>query len=280
MKFSLGYNTNGLAHHTLEQCIELCSKYGYQGIAITLDTHHLNPLTSSKSEILYIQKLLRSRSLRVVIETGGRFLLDIERKHYPTLLHFPGFEKRLFFLERALEIADLLSAEALSFWSGILPKEVSSEMATERLTDVFQQLLKKAHQYQIPLALEPEPGMFVETVAQGLSWTQKFQDPLFGLTLDLGHLECVEPYPLEQHIILAAPWIKNVHVDDIRHKQHEHLPLGEGSIDFVPLLKALEKISYSGLLAIELSRNSHNGPEQMRCSKEYLETLFQQHSIH
>lgn len=276
MKFSLGYNTNGLAHHTLEQCIELCFKYGYQGIALTLDTHHLNPFTSSKTDIQSIQKKLHQHSLRVVVETGGRFLLDMEQKHYPTFFH-PEGERRLLFLERALEIADMLSAEAVSFWAGVLPSEISLEVASKRFEETLFRLLKKANTYKIPLALEPEPGMFVETVAQGLSWVQQFQDPFLGLTLDIGHLECTESHPLEQHILQTGSWIKNIHLDDIRHKQHEHLPLGEGTIDFVPLFKALETIRYQGLISLELSRNSHNGPEQMRRSKKYLEILFQQH---
>lgn len=270
MKFAFGYNTNGLAHHSLPQIIELCLKYGYQGIALTLDTHHLNPYTSALHEIQAFQKQLKQANLRVVIETGGRYLLDLERKHYPTLLHQPGAEKRLQFLEKALEVGQILGAEALSFWSGICPQEVSQEIAWQRLQDGIEKLLPKARQYQIPLALEPEPGMLIESMAQAMQLIQTFQDPFLGLTLDLGHLACVEAEPLDQYLYQAKYWIKNIHIEDIRGKIHEHLPFGEGEMNFIPLFKALNAIQYQGLINVELSRNSHNGPEQMKRSMAFL----------
>ena len=39
----LGYNTNGLAHHSLPAAIELLADLGYRSVAITLDHGCLNP---------------------------------------------------------------------------------------------------------------------------------------------------------------------------------------------------------------------------------------------
>ncbi len=46
----LGYNTNGFAHHRLEQAIEIIADLGYKGVAITLDYHALNPFDSDISK--------------------------------------------------------------------------------------------------------------------------------------------------------------------------------------------------------------------------------------
>ena len=35
--YRLGYNTNGLAHHRLDDALALLADSGYEGIALTLD---------------------------------------------------------------------------------------------------------------------------------------------------------------------------------------------------------------------------------------------------
>ena len=38
-----GYNTNGFAHHRLEDAINILADLGYRSIALTLDYHSLLP---------------------------------------------------------------------------------------------------------------------------------------------------------------------------------------------------------------------------------------------
>ena len=118
----LGYNTNGFAHHRLEDAVSILADIGYRSIALTLDYHALDPYDADfPSQVRRIKLLLDRYGLRSVIETGARFLLDPRRKHQPTpwsrrAVH--DRERRLDFLQRAVELASELGSDAVSFWSG------------------------------------------------------------------------------------------------------------------------------------------------------------------
>src|SRR5438067_3186285 len=116
-----GYNTNGFAHHRLEDALEVLAELGYGGVALTLDHHVLSPCEPDLlGRAAALRKTLERLKLRSVVETGARFLLDPRRKHQPTLLS-PEPEqraRRLDFLRRAVAVARALGADAVSFWSG------------------------------------------------------------------------------------------------------------------------------------------------------------------
>src|SRR5712671_4262221 len=82
----LAYNTNGLAHHRLEDALRLLADLGYQGVALTPDVGHLDPLTTTPHDWDKIRAHLERLKLKIVIETGARFVLDPRRKHYPNLI--------------------------------------------------------------------------------------------------------------------------------------------------------------------------------------------------
>src|SRR5436305_325407 len=123
----LGYNTNGLAHHRLEDVITILAELGYRSVALTLDHHALDPFDPDlPRQLSAVKALLEEHGLRSVVETGARFLLDPRRKHQPTLLSPPpGRERRLDFLRRAVDVAAELGSDAVSFWSGV-PKDAAS----------------------------------------------------------------------------------------------------------------------------------------------------------
>lgn len=56
----------------------------------------------------------------------------------------------------------------------------------------------------------------------------------------------------------------------MRRGVHEHLPFGDGEIDFPPVLEALAATGYDGLTVVELPRHSHAGPDLARSSLGFL----------
>ena len=67
----------------------------------------------------------------------------------------------------------------------------------------------------------------------------------------------------------------NVHIEDMRAGVHEHLQFGEGEMDFPPVIAALAEIRYDGVLSVELSRHSHEGPQAARRAYSFLRPLVE-----
>src|SRR2546426_6051429 len=126
--FRYGYNTNGFAHHRLDDALRVIAELGYEGCALTLDHAHLDPFDPDiRVEVERIAALAHALRLSLVVETGARFLLDPRRKHEPTLLsdEVEGRARRREFLERALAIARDLGAGGVSPWGGARPPRPS-----------------------------------------------------------------------------------------------------------------------------------------------------------
>ena len=48
------------------------------------------------------------------------------------------------------------------------------------------------------------------------------------------------------------------------------MSFGQGEIDFPPVLRALHSAGYTGLVTVELPRDSHRGPDLARDSLRFL----------
>jgi L-ribulose-5-phosphate 3-epimerase len=237
----LGYNTNGFAHHLLEDAIAILADMGYASIALSLDHHALNPYDPDMpAQRRRVAALLERRHLHCVIETGARFLLDPRNKHSPTLLDSApeARERRVDFLLRAVEMADALHADAVSFWSGVKAAHLPDEQALARLADGCRRVLDAAEPRAIRLAFEPEPGMFIDTTARFAKLHALINHPLFGLTLDIGHVHCRGDGPIAARIEEWKDRLFNIHIEDMRRGVHDHLPFGQACTIISPSARA------------------------------------------
>lgn len=272
----LGYNTNGLAHHDPIDAVELLAEIGYRSVALTIDHDCLSPFRPGyRDDVARMRDALQRLELRSAVETGARFLLDRYVKHEPTLMTADpaGRQQRIDFYCRCIEIAAALGSDCVSLWSGILRESINAETALDRLVEGMQPVLDHAARFNVAIGFEPEPGMFIDTMAAYDRLVERLDAPHFRLTLDIGHLHCQGETPLADYIGRYAAQIVNVHIEDMRRGVHEHLPFGEGEIDFVPVLDALSRAKYAGGLHVELSRHSHDGARYARESFHFLQQL-------
>jgi len=275
----LGYNTNGLAHHRLVDAIELLADLGYQSVAITLDAGALDPYDDPGSldrQVSLVRAALTRTGMESVIETGARYLLNPRLKHDPTLMD-PDPARRAIrtdFLRRAIDLAAALGSRAVSLWSGCPPAEIEEGPGLDRLAAALRPLLDHAEQTRIPLAFEPEPGMFIDTLDRFSLLDERIKHPLFQLTVDLGHVHCLDEGDIPALLRSWRDRIVNIHIEDMKKGNHEHLMFGEGTMDFPPICAALCEIGYSGGAHVELSRHSHLGGDAARRAAAFLKPLL------
>ncbi len=271
MTLRFAYNTNGAANHRLADAVAIIAEAGYDGVALTLDIHHIDPMEDgwvARTEAL--ARDLAARRMGCVIETGARYLLDPRRKHEPTLLTptAEGRALRVAFLQRAVDIAGVLGAEAVSLWAGVPLPGVDRGEAGAWLKEGVGRVLEHASRRGVTAALEPEPGMLVETVDD---WALlRHHLPELKLALDLGHLMVTEEREPATAVREFAPHLGTVAIEDMRRRDHTHLPFGEGEMDIPACLDALEEIGFSRLVCVELSRESHRADRMIPASLAWL----------
>ena len=273
MTLRFAYNTNGAANHRLADAVAIIAEAGYDGIALTLDHHHLDPLEpgwEQRAELL--ARDLAARGLGCVIETGARYVLDPRVKHEPTLLSpsVEGRGRRVAFLQRAIDIGSILGAEAVSFWAGVPRPGVTPHDAAAWLRQGLMEVLEHAARRGITAALEPEPGMLVETVDDWALLRREL--PGLSLALDLGHLLVTQERTPAHALREFAADLGTVAIEDMARGIHIHLPFGEGDMDIPGCLDALEAIDFQRLVCVELSRESHRADQMVPQSLQWLRT--------
>ncbi len=258
MTLRYAYNTNGTASHRLDDALTLMAEAGYDGVALTLDHAHFDPLAPDwERAAKALRRRLDALGFGCVIETGARYLLDPREKHEPTFVSASaeGRARRVDFLRRAVDVGAVLGAEAVSFWGGVPKPGVDPDDAASWLRDGIAAVAAHALRQGVTPALEPEPGMIVETVDHYAALAR--EAPGLTLALDLGHLLVTGEREPAAAVREFAGRIGTVSLEDMKRGEHVHLAFGDGDMDVPACLAALAETGFDRLVCIELSRDSH-----------------------
>lgn len=274
----LGYNTNGLAHHDPIQAIELLAETGFKSVALTIDHGWLNPNDSrAPVQLEQIKATLDQHQLSSVIETGARFLLSPRYKHFPSLMESDPtlVEQRINFLKYCIDTAAILGSDCVSIWSGKKPTELDFPHAMDRLAQSLGEVIAHAEKNSVDIGFEPEPGMLIDTTGRFERLLHLVDSDRLKMTMDIGHLFCLNEVPIAGYIEKWADRLVNIHIEDMRVGVHEHLMFGDGQIHFPPVIESLVQVGYRGGVHVELSRHSYNAAEILQKSFDFLNPILQ-----
>lgn len=215
----LSYSTFGLTNLDFLDSIDVVDKVGYPGIELSFHRDQFNPFEITDEYLDRVKKHLEARKVNAAcIATASHFFTP-QRPHEPSLMSpdLAGRKRRIDLVKRGIHVARRLNVPLVTFGSGFIRDEHVSNPSVdprELLVDSIHQCLKELRNDEdITLLIEPEPGMYIETLEQGMSLVNEVNSPRLQLHLDLNHNYCSEKDYLGA-LAKAAPYAKFLHVSD------------------------------------------------------------------
>ena len=191
------YSLNGLTNVDIFKGISELENAGYSWFEFSFQKELFDPKMLTNSQLKEIKTFLERKSIRpACISTATTFYLSTV-PHEPSVLSLDAEsrKKRINLIKRGIDIARILNVPIVSFQSGYIRKEhesCSPEYVRNLLIDSIQELLSYIGDSPITLVIEPEPGMYIETIADAMSLINEIASSHFLLHLDVGHAFCTE----------------------------------------------------------------------------------------
>jgi sugar phosphate isomerase/epimerase len=215
----LSYCTFGLTTLSLPEAIEVVNRAGYPGIELSFHRDQFNPFNVSDDALLKLRRLFDGIPLRPACVATASYFFTPSRPHEPSLMSIDlaGRKRRIDLVKRGIHVARRLGIPLVTFGSGFIRDEHVANPSIEPgalLVDSIRRCLDEAgSSNDITLLIEPEPGMYIETLDQAIDLVRTIDSPRFQLHLDLCHVYCSESDTVAA-LTRAAPYARYLHVSD------------------------------------------------------------------
>ncbi len=217
----LSYSTFGLTNLDFLDAIDAVDRVGYDGVEISFHRNQFNPFDIDDDYLAQVGKRLGGLRVKPACVATASHFFTPSRPHEPSLMAVEraGRKRRIDLIKRGIHVARRLDVPLVTFGSGFIRDEhvANPDIITgELLVDSIREcLLDIRDDEDITLLIEPEPGMYIETLAQGLALIREVDSSKFKLHVDLCHAYCSEP---DYIAVLgeAAPHTRYLHISDAR----------------------------------------------------------------
>lgn len=255
--FDLAFSTNAFKKNTLEEAIEAIARVGYRGVELMADVPHAYPQLMDAQRTAAVKARIKELGL-TVSNVNAFTLFACGDTYHPTWIEDDAGKRqtRIDHTLRSIELARDFGAKTVSLQPGgpLIGTFISREVAAERFAEGLRQVLPAAKTANVILAIEPEPGLFIESSGEYIEFKNRYfkDEPMVRMNCDIGHLFCVGDDPAEV-IRGLSEQLAHVHLEDIgENRVHQHLTPGKGAIDFPSIFAAMADVGYKGRVTVEL----------------------------
>lgn len=275
----LAFSTNAFKKNTLSEAIAAIAAVGYRGVELMADVPHAYPPTFTAEQRQQAKSQIAALGLQVSNVNAFTHFAAGDTYH-PSWIEEDEVkrEMRIAHTLACIDLAAEFGAKTLSLQPGgpMIGTSITRPLAGQRFAEGLMRLIPRAEERNVILAIEPEPGLFIETAKEYLAFKQEFfrGQPRVRMNCDIGHLFCVGEDPA--NIIRAMPeQIAHIHLEDIgSNRVHQHLTPGKGAINFRSIFAALNDIAYTGWVTVELYPYETTAAGVAKRAYEHLQTLL------
>ncbi|MCC7096318.1 MAG: sugar phosphate isomerase/epimerase [Thermomonas sp.] len=217
----LSYSTFGLTNLDFLDAIDAVDRAGYAGIEISFHRDQFNPFDIDDAYLDVVKQRLDARRVQACCVATASHFFDPHRPHEPSLmaLEKAARMRRIDLVKRGIHVARKLGVNLVTFGSGFIRDDHVAHPEvdpTALLVDSIRECLREIRDDEdITLLIEPEPGMYIETMAQGLDLLEKVGSEKFKLHIDICHAYCSETDYIGA-LRAAAPQARYLHISDAR----------------------------------------------------------------
>jgi inosose dehydratase len=246
----LFYRANG----SMEQAVADIAAAGYQG------TEMFDGNVADYAD--------RPDELRRLLQTAGVELVSVYTG--ANFIYADALPDEMYRINRAAELAAMFGAERLVVGGGARRAAGTEDSDYDRLGAALDRVVDIAESHGLSASFHPHLGTIVENPDEVERLLQRTR---IGFCPDTAHLAAGGGDPAA--LIRSHPdRIRHVHLKDLRTEPLRFLPLGEGTLDFLDIVRAIRESGYDSWLIVELDSYDGDPREAAEISKRFLDKLL------
>lgn len=240
---------------TIEECIRLAKKAGFEGIELSLNEAGELGLNATDKEVLAIKAQLDDAGLEIAGLATGLYW-----DYSMTSADEAKRQKAIDVCKKQLELASAFGVDAILVIPGavgvdfipgseVVPYDVAYELASEAIA----KLVPYAANAGVSIAIENVWNKFLLSPLELRRFIDDQGSSYVGSCFDVGNV-VHSGYP-EQWIRILGHRIKKVHFKDYRRQAgglHGFVDLLAGDVDYPAVVQALKEIGYEGYATAEM----------------------------
>jgi len=168
--------------------------------------------------------------------------------------------------EQVLALVPHFQARAIVFHPGYdrWRYDGNVELWLEKSLLTWKPLTERAEALSVKLALE---NVFEDKPSSLQKLLSTLRSPWIGYCLDAGHGNLFSTGPITEWLEALGSFLVEMHLHDNHHLADEHLPLGEGNIDFTGIFAYLREKRLNPILTLEPHFAEHLEPSLKALAK-------------
>ena len=244
----LGYCTWGMPTVPIDTIVRYVAETGYDGLEPTVTPGYSTELYAmDAAERQRILRLIEASGLEIPAISGHASLAERDVDTYEQ-----NFQRLRDGVDLCVEWTLGEEPPALDMTAGGVPDDWDEVKGM--LVDRVGALVEYAAARRVVIAMAPHYRSAITRPDQMLWLIHQVDSPFLKVNFDISHF-VVHGYGVAEAVELMAPVIQHAHVRDARGvvPNFEFLVPGEGEIDYVVYLRALQEHGYDKFLTAEVS---------------------------